>query len=162
MNMSSEDIYKVARNIFGRYGAFFKIVVREIGMEKALELHAEAHRDLGVATADTIRESMKGVEFNLETLGPLLRDGNISHGLMTEMVETPCSILLRNSRCPVYDGYRMAGLDNVTAKALCQYGAIAKIGTTVNLLNPKLSYELTHYRSKPDESCVEEIKPIED
>ncbi len=158
--MSSEDIYKVARNIFGRYGAFFKIVAREIGMEKTLVLHAEAHRDLGVATADTIRESMKGVEFNLETLGPLLRDGNISHGLMTEMVETPSSILLKNSRCPVYDGYRMVGLDDETAEALCEHGAIAKIGTTVNLLNPRLSYELTHYRSKPDESCVEKIKPI--
>ncbi len=160
--MSSEDIYKVARNIFGRYGAFFKIVVNEIGMEKALALHAEAHKELGVNTADAIRESMKGVEFNLETLGPLLRDGNISHGLLTEMVETPSSILLKNSRCPVYDGYRMVGLDDETAEALCQHGAIAKIGTTVNLLNPSLSYELTHYRSKPDESCVEEIKPIED
>ena len=160
--MSSEDIYKVARNIFGRYGAFFKIVVNEIGMEKALALHAEAHKELGVNTADAIRESMKGVEFNLESLGPLLRDGNVSHGLVSEMVETTSSILLKNSRCPVYDGYRMVGLDNETAEALCQYGAIAKIGTTVNLLNPSLSYELTHYRSKPDESCVEEIKPIED
>ncbi len=159
--MSSEDIYKVARNIFGRYGAFFNIVAREIGMDKALELHAEAHRDLGVATADTIRESMKGVEFDLGTLGPLLRDGNISHGLVSEMVETPSSILLKNSRCPVYDGYRMVGLDDETAEALCQHGAIAKIGTSVNLLNPRLSYELTHYRSKPDESCVEEIKSIE-
>ncbi len=160
--MSSEDIYKVARNIFGRYGAFFNIVAREIGMEKALELHAEAHRELGVATADTLRESMKGVAFDLETLGPLLRDGNISHGLVSEMVETPSSILLKNSRCPVYDGYRMVGIGDETAEALCQHGAIAKIGTTVNLLNPRLSYELTHYRSKPDESCVEEIKPIED
>jgi len=160
--MSSENIYKVARNIFGRYGAFFKIVVREIGMDKALALHAEAHKELGVNTADAIRESMKGVEFDLETLGPLLRDGNISHGLVSEMVETPSSILLKNSRCPVYDGYRMVGLDDETSEALCQYGAIAKIGTTVNLLNPRLSYELTHYRLKPDESCVEEIKPIED
>jgi len=160
--MSSEDVYKVARNIFGRYGAFFKTVVKEIGVEKALELHAEAHRELGVATADSIRESMGNVEFDLETLGPLLRDGNVSHGLLTEMVETPTSILLKNSRCPVYDGYRMVGLDNETSEALCQHGAIAKIGTTVNLLNPKLTYELSHYRSKPDESCVEEIKPIGD
>ena len=131
-------------------------------MDKALELHAEAHRDLGVATADTIRENMKGVKFDLGTLGPLLRDGNISHGLVSEMIETPSSILLKNSRCPVYDGYRMVGLDDETAEALCQHGAIAKIGTTVNLLNPCLSYELTHYRIKPDDSCVEEIKPIED
>ena len=162
MNVPSEDIYKVARNIFGRYGAFFKQVAQELGMDKAIELHAEAHRELGIATANSMKESMGGVEFDLETLGPLLRNGNVSHGLLTEMIKAPNSILLKNSRCPVYDGYRMAGLDNVTAKALCQYGAIAKIGTTVNLLNPKLSYELTHYRSKPDESCVEEIKPIED
>lgn len=131
-------------------------------MDKALELHAEAHRELGETTADTIRESVKDVEFDLETLGPLLRDGNISNGLVTEMVETSSTIMLKNSRCPVYDGYRMVGIDDETAEALCQHGAIAKIGTTVNLLNPKLSYELSHYRSKPDESCVEEIKLIED
>jgi len=131
-------------------------------MDKALELHVEAHRELGVTTADSIRESMGNMEFDLKTLGPLLRDGNVSHGLVTEMAETPSSILLKNSRCPVYDGYRIVGLDNKTAKALCQKGAIAKIGTTVNLLNPKLSYELSHYRLKPDESCVEEIKPIGD
>ena len=110
--MSNEKIFNVGRNIFGRYGAFFKIVAREIGMDKALELHAEAHRELGIASAETIRENMKGVDFNLDTLGPLLRDGNISHGLATEMVEKAGSILLKNSRCPVYDGYRMAGLDD--------------------------------------------------
>lgn len=158
--MSSEDVYKVARNIFGRYGAFFKAVAQEIGMDKALELHAEAHKELGITTADSIKETMGEAEYDLKTLGPLLRDGNVSHGLITEMVETPNSILLKNSRCPVYDGYRMVGIDNRTAEALCQKGAIAKIGTTINLLNPKLSYELSHYRLKPDESCVEEIKPL--
>jgi len=158
--MSSEEVYKVARNIFGRYGAFFKAVVNEIGIDKTLELHAEAHKELGISTADMIKETMRVTEYDLDTLGPLLRDGNVSHGLITEMVKQPTSILLENYRCPVYDGYRMVGIDNTTAEALCQKGAIAKIGTTVNLLNPKLVYELSHYRLKPEECCVEEIKPI--
>jgi len=59
--------------------------------------------------------------------------------------------------CPMYDGYRIGGLDDDTAEALCQRGATAKLGTMLRYLNPKLVYKLTSYRSKPDEACIEDI-----
>ena len=69
----SEEVFQVARNVFGRYGVFFKMVAEEIGAEKALELHAKAHEMMGVDTANTIRKKMGDRQYDLATLGPLLR-----------------------------------------------------------------------------------------
>ena len=58
---------------------------------------------------------------------------------------------------PMYDGYRMGGLDDETAEALCQRGAAAKLGTMLAQLDPSIAYHLKHYRARPDEPCEEEI-----
>jgi hypothetical protein len=58
---------------------------------------------------------------------------------------------------PMYDGYRMGGLDDETAEALCQKGAVAKLGTKLKHLNPNIKYRIKYYRSKQDETCEEEF-----
>ncbi len=57
----------------------------------------------------------------------------------------------------MYDGYRMGGLSDEIAEALCQTGAAAKLGTMLHQLDPAIAYRLKHYRSEPDDVCEEEI-----
>ena len=101
---------------------------------------------------------MGDVEYDIKALVTILKKGNMSIGIDCQMVETPNSLLLKNSRCPMYDGYRMGGLDDKTAETLCQVGAPAKLWTTLKQLNPAVIYTLNYYRAKPDERCEEEVK----
>ena len=156
--MSGEEAYNAAVKVYALYGAFFKEVAQEIGKEKALALHEKTHELIGIKTGHMLKEQIGDVEFDLKILTNILRKGNMSIGIDCEMVETPGSLLLRNSRCPMYDGYRMGGLDDDTAETLCKVGAPAKLGSTLRHLNPDVVYQLNHYREKPDEVCEEEIK----
>jgi len=156
--MSGKEGYNAAVKVYALYGAFFMEVAQEFGKEKAVALHRKAHELMGVKTGRMIKEQMAGAEFDLQTLGTVLRSGNMSVGIDCEVVQAPSSLLLRNSRCPIYDGYRMGGLDDDIAETLCRVGAPAKLGSTMKQLNQDVVYHLKHYRDKPDERCEEEIK----
>jgi len=153
----SQEFYDVAVKIYALYGAFFNKVARELGQQKALVLHQEAHEIMGVETGKKLKEQMGDREYDLKTLAEILRKSNMSIGIDSQMVEGLDSLLLRNARCPMYDGYRMGGVDDGTAEALCQVGAPAKLGSTLKELNPKISYRLIHYRDRPTNRCEEEV-----
>ena len=153
-----EQEYSAATKVYALYGALFNEIVKEIGEGKALTLHKNAHEHIGLKTGKQIREQMGDIEYDLEILTKILQKGNQGIGIDCQMVKGPDSLLLRNLRCPMYDGYRMGGLDDRLAEMLCQVGAPAKLWTTLKQLNPEVIYSLNHYRDAPDERCDEEIK----
>jgi hypothetical protein len=153
-----EESYNVAVKVYSLYGAFFNEVAKELGEKKALALHHKAHELMGIETGRKLREQMGDIKYDLKALAEILRKSNVGIGIDSQMVEGPSSLLLRNARCPMYDGYRMGGLGDETAETLCQVGAPAKLGSTLKELNPNVSYRLTHYRQKPSERCEEEIR----
>lgn len=153
-----EVTYEAAVKVYALYGALFKEIVKELGEDKALTLHKNAHEYIGLKTGRQIREQMGDIDYDLETLSKILQKGNQSIGIDCQMVKNTDSILLRNFRCPMYDGYRMGGLDDGRAEMLCQVGAPAKLWTTLKHLNPDVMYSLIHYRDVPDERCEEEVK----
>jgi hypothetical protein len=152
-----EESYNVAVKVYSLYGAFFKEVAKELGEKKALALHHKAHELMGVATGKKLREQMGDIKYDLKALAEILRKSNVGIGIDSQMVEGPSSLLLRNARCPMYDGYRMGGLGDEAAETLCQVGVSAKLGSTLKELNRNVSYRLTYYRQKPSERCEEEI-----
>jgi hypothetical protein len=156
--MLREEVYQATKKVFGLYGAFFDLVAREVGMEKALALHVEAHERLGITAGKLLQEKLGKERPDLQRLGGILQESNLSIGIESELAGvTPTSIVFRNLRCPLYDGYRMGGLDDKKAETLCQRGAPAKLGSTLKLLNPDTKYRLQYYRKKPDEPCEEVI-----
>lgn len=156
--MTEEQVFQATRKVYALYGAFFKAVAQEVGIEKALALHAHAHEEQGIASAKLIKEKMGDARFDIQRLGSVLRESNLSIGIGSELVRASASsALFKNSQCPMYDGYRMGGLDNETAEALCQKGAAAKLGTMLKQIDPRITYRLRYYRLKPDETCEEEI-----
>ena len=153
-----EQEYGAAAKVYALYGALFNEIVKEIGEGKALALHKNAHEYIGLKTGKQLREQMGNIPYDLEMLTKILQKGNQSIGIDCQMVKGSDSLLLRNLRCPMYDGYRNGGLDDRLAETLCQVGAPAKLLTTLKMLNPDVVYKLNHYRDKPDERCEEEIK----
>lgn len=158
VQMSGQEAYNAAVKVYALYGAFFMEVARQFGKEKTVALHRKAHELMGIKTGRMIKKQMANAKFDLQAMATVLRNANMSIGIDYEMVEAPGSLLLRNSRCPMYDGYRMGGLDDDTAEILCRVGAPAKLGSTLRQLNPDTVYQLRHYRDKPDDRCEEEIK----
>jgi hypothetical protein len=156
--MPNEEVFEAAKKIYSLYGSFFKTVAQEVGLEKALALHTQAHEEQGITSGKLLKEKMGEGAIDLQKLGSVLRESNLSIGIESVLDNAnSSSALFKNYRCPMYDGYRMGGLDDETAEALCQKGATAKLGTMLKHLNPNINYRLKYYRLKPDEACEEEI-----
>jgi len=111
-------LYNIAVKVCALYGAFFNEVTRELGKWKALALHRRAHELMGVKTGKKMREQTGDIEYDLKTLAEILKKSNLSIAIDSQMVEGLGSPLLRNARYPMYDGYRMGGLDDDAAEAL--------------------------------------------
>ena len=123
-----------------------------------MEMHAKAHEDQGLIDGEMSKDKFGDKIPDLQKLGAVLKESNLSIGIDCNLDQTTGTLLsFKNYRCPMYDGYRAGGLDNETAKALCQEGAAAKLGTMLRYLNPKLEYKLTKYRTEPNDLCIEDI-----
>ncbi len=156
--MTDEQILIATRKVFALYAAFFKVVAQEIGLERALALHASAHEAQCIAPAKLIKDKIGDAPFDIKKLGSILQQSNLSIGINCELAQATASLaLFKNSQCPMYDGYRMGGLNDETAEELCQTGAAAKLGTMLKQIDPRIKYRLKYYREKPDEACEEEI-----
>jgi hypothetical protein len=156
--MTDNPVYLATRKVYALYGAFFKTVAHEVGVDEALAMHEQAHEEQGIASARLLKDGLGDEPPDLQKLGAVLQQSNLSIGIDSQLSRADAlSIVFSNATCPMYDGYRMGGLDDEMAEALCQRGAPAKLGTMLGLLDPGICYRLTHYRSNPDEPCEEEV-----
>ena len=99
-----EQEYSAATKVYALYGALFNEIAGEIGEGKALALHKKAHERIGLKTGIQLREQMGDIDYDLETLTKVLQKGNQGIGIDCQMVKGSDSLLLRNLRCPMYDG----------------------------------------------------------
>jgi hypothetical protein len=156
--MIREEVFQATKKVFGLYGAFFDVVAQEMGIEKALSLHVRAHETLGIKAGKALCEVVGTAGCDIHKLGAILRESNLSIGIESELKHADAtSAVFHNLQCPLYEGYRMGGLDEHTAEVLCQLGAPAKLGSTLRQLNPNLTHRITRYRTRLDEPCEEEI-----
>ncbi|MFB0523747.1 MAG: hypothetical protein ACETV1_08350 [Candidatus Bathyarchaeia archaeon] len=54
--MASIEAFNAAKNVVSMYGAFFKIVAQEIGMERALALRRKVGESFGPILAEMFKE----------------------------------------------------------------------------------------------------------
>jgi hypothetical protein len=154
--MKNEEIYYATRKVFASYAGFFREVANEIGIERALALHERAHEKMGLGLAMLILGACRQ-RFALDSIRDVLLKGNRSMGIESELAEaTPTSALFRNGRCPISDGYWMGGMDERTARLLCERGASVRLSAAIRELNPRVEHHVK-YRSSAEEECLEEI-----
>jgi hypothetical protein len=86
--MAREEIYQATKKIFALYGAFYNLVVQQIGAEKALYLHAKAHEQLGMTAGKMTRDKLGKQTPGLQSLGNILRESNLSIGIESEVAQS--------------------------------------------------------------------------
>jgi len=146
--------YNSARTVWKIYGLLFKELINEYGEEKALKLHEKSFREHGEGTAEWLR-SQVGDDVGLEKLGGILLGSLEASGFESDVVvESPYSVVVNNTKCPRYDGFKMAGLSDELVEKYCTMGGKSAIGRQLKLLDPTLGFGLRTF--KPWDGLCEE------
>ncbi len=157
--MAVQDTFNGAKSGLTFLQAYLNSVADEIGMEQALALDTKTCQALGTAQGMMLKEQAGVDEVDIKTgekmLSALIEEG---FGIVSEVTgESPNKITCKVGRCPVYESAEMVGKDNKAIEAGCRAGAITFMDTVAKQLNPKLSYELTKFRSSADDFCEEAV-----
>jgi hypothetical protein len=149
--MSSEEVFDAYKNGFSTYGNFFKAVAKEIGMERALELHGIGYEEYGPILDEWFRT------LSLEELGANIGEMYSSIGLNPKISQTSDSVIATNHRCPEYEGYKEAGLDHETISKICLC-SVGSANASLQKLGGNGGISINKYRSDSDDFCIEEFK----
>ena len=152
--MTKKDTFDASVNSISMYGAFFNIVAKEVGMEEALKLHAAVGELWGDATGKALKEQLGDKKVNIRAVNKVLKPMMNSFGFELEVEKSPKLLVLHVSKCPMYEGYRMAGLDHKTIEKMCSAMAKAEYDA-INKYYPKLEGKVK-FRESAGKSCVEE------
>jgi len=144
-DMASIEAFNAAKNWVSMYGAFFKTVAQEIGMERAVDLQRKVGETYGPGLAEMFKEP------DLNKLASQINEMNKSYGIVAETNVEPTKIVIKVLKCPWYDGLQAAGLSHEEIRAWCQHSGEGPI-------LPNVTGSIVKFRSSTDDFCIEEIE----
>jgi len=142
--MASIEAFNAAKNMASMYGAFFKTVAQEIGMERALALQSKAYETFGPELAEMFKEP------DLKKVASKIQEMYTSSGTVAETNVEPTKIVSKVLKCPWYEGLQAAGLSHEEIMAWCQHSGEGEILPNVT--------STVRFRSSADDFCIEEIE----
>jgi hypothetical protein len=149
--MITEEVFDAYKDGFSTYGKFFKAVAKEIGMEKALELHGSGYEDYGPVFDEWFKTlSLDELSANIGGIFTLL-------GYNPQISQTSNSVLVTVHGCPDYEGFKEAGLDHEIIKKLC-LSSVGSIDAMLQKLGGNGGLIINKYRSNNDDYCIHEFK----
>jgi hypothetical protein len=150
--MEREGAYNATKAMSSLYGGFFMEVAKEIGREKALALHGKQGEGFGNMLVGMLRQAAeRGLD--IKTLSSVVSGVPALFGMTPEVEERASSLEVRAHQCPMYDGWKEAGLDHETIGALCRATAAVEYAALARAF-PQLSVRLD-FKSAPDKPCIE-------
>ncbi len=152
--MVKEDAFNASKAAYSMYGDLLKAVIEEVGMEKALSLHAKTGECAGAMLAGKTKEELGDKPLDLRTLGAVFARCLQPLGYGTEAEETPTAMKLRVSQCPFYEAMKAAGFDHKTIESMCSRTVAGEVAAFKKSY-PQASGSLK-FRAAPDQPCVEE------
>jgi len=153
--MAREEVFNAAKSAFSMYGGLFNGIAQEIGMEKALELHAKQGESFGAMIGEMLRQQLGNKGPDTKTFSSILRLLYVGFGFDAEFDVGPTSISIKVTRCPFYEGARMARLDHETIGNMCKAMANAEY-TKLKEYYPKTEGKVK-YRESPEGYCLEQF-----
>ena len=159
INMSSEDALNGAKTIVMFLDGYINTVGREIGMEKALSLFTETCEFMGAMRGAMAKQQSGIKQFDAKAAWSLLlKSLKDTAGFTYEILEeSPQRVIIRDFKCPFYEGARMLGIDDKTIETNCRAGSMRTADAAAKQLNPNLNVRVRKFRSTPDGFCDEEI-----
>ena len=153
--MSKKSTFNASSVSFGFYGGFFKDVSQELGLDKAVALHANQGKQTGAALAGMLKNELGSKKLNLAAFESVYAKFIEQIGITPDFKKKRSSLTLTVGHCPIYEGCRSAGLDHKTIELMCSQ-MTALENAELKKAYPMLSGCLK-FRSTPDEPCVEEF-----
>ena len=153
--MSREDAYNGAVGSMSMYGGLFQSIVKELGMEKALGMHAKQGETFGDEFGKVLKTQLGGKKLDVKALNKAMMPMMSSFGFDMEVKENPKSLVLKISKCPMYDGFKMAGLNHETIEKMCSAMSKAEYAS-IKSHYPELEGRVK-FRESPNGSCQEEF-----
>lgn len=150
--MSKEEIFNASADAYSLLGGFLKDVAQEIGMDKTLALFAG--ETFGSMLAGMMKEKLGDKDLDTATIAAVLSDATDSIGSTVKIEESTKSVRTEIAKCPIYHGFKEAGLDHKTIESTCNCmadGMLAEMRKSY----PQLSWSVK-FRSAPDQPCIEE------
>jgi hypothetical protein len=153
--LTREDVYNAWVSSMSMCGSLFKSIVKELGMAKALEMLAKQGEPFGDELGKVLKTQLGGKKLDVKALNKAMMPMMSSSGVDAEVEENPKSLVLKISKCPQYDGFKMAGLDHETIGKMCS--AMAK-GEYASIMRhyPELEGRVK-FRETPNGVCQEEF-----
>jgi hypothetical protein len=156
-NMTREDVFNGATSGFSVAGAFFGIVVQEIGLERALALYAKACETLGVGMGQMMKEQMGIHELDSKSAIKVAEAIGNTFGIALDVEEAPTSVLLTWDRCPVYAANQAVGIDDATKATMCENGPLRFMDALFKQIDSNVGIRRKKFRASLDDFCVKEI-----
>lgn len=153
--MGKEELYGAAKGTYSLVGGFLKDVAQEIGMERATALYANQGKTFGTMLTGMINEKLGDNELDTATIASVMAEATDGLGFTAKIETSPTSVQIKTSRCPIYDGFREAGLDHETIGSICsRVSALEQ--AELKKSYPQLS-GCMKFRAAADRPCVEEF-----
>ena len=148
-----EEEYNSAMMTYFESGVFFKAVADKLGLEKAMELHEDAYTVFGGGMETMLKEQFPdGVE--LKAFVESMVEGLNAQGFTSEFVmKNADTMIIRNSRCPRYDGMKMAGHSDEVIKEHCLRG-VRVLETYLQSVDPGFKFDVPLWDA-PNGKCDE-------
>ena len=153
--MSKKSSYIASKGALSLYGGFFKAVAQDIGLEKALALHENLWKSLGAASVTALKEKLGRRKVNLAAWQSIEEKFCEDLGFTAEFKKQGSTLTVKTLECPIYAGFKEAGLDHGTIESMCNKMADAVYGEAKREF-PQLSGSLK-FRDTPDKACVEQF-----
>ena len=153
----SEQAFNAAKSVASMSGAFFNTVAQEVGLEKALALLTKSNEGLGSMMGKMMKEQMGIIELDAKTISSMNKEMGGGLGFSPVIEESPTTVLVKNYKCPFYEGLQEVGFDHEGIEAFCRNGPAVMMKALFGQLDPNVSYRLKKFRSSPDDVCEEEF-----
>ena len=153
----SERAFNATMNMTGMYGAFFNVVAQKVGVEKTLDLMSMADENLGASLGKMTKEQMGIKELDVQTASAIMKGMVETYGITSEIEEGPNTVIVKNYKCPFYEGLQSAGFDHDSIESFCRKGPAVMVNSFIGQIDPNAKYQLRKFRSSPDDHCEEEI-----
>ena len=117
--MAKDDVFNATMSSMSMYGGLFKAIADDVGLDKALEYHAKQGELFGVMIGETLKQQLGDKAPTTQALKSVLQPEVEGLGFDAEFDMSPTEVSIKVSRCPIYEGFKMAGLDHEMIGKMC-------------------------------------------
>jgi len=137
------------------YGGLFKAIADDVGLDKAIEYHGKHGETFGMMIGETLKQQLGDKAPTTEALKSVLQPMMEGFGFDAEFDVSPTEVSIKVPRCPIYEGFKMAGLDHETIGKTCSAWYSAEYAQ-LKKYYPKIEGSLK-YRDSSEGYCLDKF-----